>query len=178
MAKPPAKPPAKSPAKPMPKAAAASKAPPKAQMGSGTFILWAIAFVAILFVFTGSVILLLVGMAPTMVAYIIDRTPKKYAAFCVGGMNFTGVFPSILKLWAGNPDVRTGIQIAFNPFDLTVMYGAAAFGWMLYQAIPPVVAAMIAVSAHHRISQLRSRQRELIKEWGDALTLAPKEDKP
>lgn len=144
-------------------------------MGSGTLILWAIAFVAILFVFTGTVILVLVGMAPTIVAYIIDRTPKKYAAFCVGGMNFTGVFPSILKLWDGNPDIRHAIAIAFHPFDLTVMYGAAAFGWMIYQAIPPVVAAMIAVSAQHRIAQLRGRQRELIREWGEALALAPKD---
>lgn len=165
---------AKGSAKPMPKAPL--KAPAKAQMGSGTLILWAVAFVAILFVFTGTVILLLVGMAPTLVAWIIDRTPKKYAAFCVGGMNFTGVFPSLLKLWAANPDVRAAITISFNPFDLTVMYGAAAFGWMLYQAIPPVVAAMIAVSAQHRIAQLRSRQRELIREWGNALALAPKDD--
>ena len=145
-------------------------------MGSGTLILWAIAFVAVLFAFTGSVILVLVGMAPTFVAYVIDRTPKKYAAFCVGGMNFTGVFPSILKLWTNNPDIKTAISIAFNPFDMTMMYGAAAFGWLLYHAIPPVVAGIIAVSAQHRIALLRSRQRELIKEWGDALALAPKDD--
>ena len=173
-----ARPPAKPPAKARPKSPVKSTTPSssKSQMTSGTLILWAIAFVAILFAFTGTMILVLVGMAPTLVAYIIDRTPKKYAAFCVGGMNFTGVFPSILKLWERNPDIKAAIGIAFHPFDLTVMYGSAAFGWMLYQAIPPVVAAMIAVSAQHRIAQLRSRQRELIREWGDALALAPKED--
>ena len=174
MARPPAKLPAKAPPKSPVKSTTPS--PPKSQMTSGTLILWAIAFVAVLFAFTGTVILVLVGMAPTLVAYIIDRTPKKYAAFCVGGMNFTGVFPSILKLWERNPDIKAAIGIAFHPFDLTVMYGSAALGWMLYQAIPPVVAAMIAVSAQHRIAQLRSRQRELIREWGDALALAPKED--
>jgi hypothetical protein len=174
MARPPAKPAAKGAARPASRGAPPPP-PAKAQIGSGTLILWAVAFVGVLFVFTGTVILLLVGMAPTLVAWIIDRTPKKYAAFCVGGMNFTGVFPSILKLWNLNPDVKTAIAVSFNPFDLTVMYGAAAFGWMLYQAIPPVVAAMIAVSAQHRIAQLRSRQRELIKEWGEALALAPKD---
>ena len=154
------------------------KALPKAQMGSGQLILWSMAFVAIMFVFTGSVIVVLVGMAPTIVALIIDRTPKKYAAFCVGGMNFAGVFPSLMKLWgAGNSlgGVKEGIAIAFNPFNLTVMYGAAAFGWLIYQMVPPIVAAMIAVSAQHRIAQLRGRQRELIKEWGDAIALASRE---
>jgi hypothetical protein len=91
-------------------------------------------------------------------------------------MNFTGVLPSFLKYWDRGESVRNAIAVAFNPFDLTVMYGAAAFGWMLYQVIPPVVAAMIAVSAQHRIAKLRARQRELIKEWGEALALAPKED--
>jgi NADH:ubiquinone oxidoreductase subunit 5 (subunit L)/multisubunit Na+/H+ antiporter MnhA subunit len=172
MAKPAAKAPAKGPARPMKAVPVATKA----QMGSGTLILWAIAFVSILFLLTGSVILLLIGMAPTIVAYLIDRTPKKFAAWCVGGMNFTGVLPSFLKYWDRGESVRNAIAVAFNPFDLTVMYGAAAFGWMLYQAIPPVVAAMIAVSAQHRIAKLRARQRELIKEWGEALALAPKED--
>jgi hypothetical protein len=155
-------------------------APPKPQMGSGKLILWSIVFVGILFVFTGSVIVVLVGMAPTIVALIIDRTPKKYAAFCVGGMNFAGAFPWLMKLWAVSPmgGVKDSIAIAFNPFNLTVMYGAAAFGWLIYQTVPPIVAAMIAVSAQHRIAQLRSRQRELIKEWGDAIALAPKEGAP
>jgi hypothetical protein len=172
MARPPAKPPAKGSARP----ARATPTPAKPPMGSGTLILWAMAFVAIMFVFTGTVIMLLVGMAPTIVAYLIDRTPKKFAAWCVGGMNFSGVLPSLLKFWDKGENVRNAISVAFNPFDLTVMYGAAAFGWMLYQAIPPVVAAMIAVSAQHRIAKLRARQRELIKEWGEALALAPKED--
>jgi hypothetical protein len=145
-------------------------------MGSGTLILWAMAFVAVMFVFTGSVVLVFVGMAPTIVAYLIDRTPKRFAAWCVGGMNFSGMLPSLLKYWDRGESVHSAIAIAFNPFDLTVTYGAAAFGWMLYQAIPPVVAAMIAVSAQHRIAKLRARQRELMKEWGEALALAPRRE--
>ncbi len=153
------------------------KVAPKPRMGSGQLILWAIAFVSVLFVFTGSVIVTLVGMAPTFVAFLADRTTKKYATFCMGGMNFAGVFPSLMKLWdvSVTGGVRDAIAITFNPFNLTVMYGAAAFGWLLYQMVPPVVAAMIAVSAQHRVAQLRGRQRELIKEWGDAIALAPKE---
>jgi hypothetical protein len=149
---------------------------PRPQMGSGKLILWSVAFVGVMFVFTGSVLLIVVGMAPTLVAFLIDRTPKKYAAFCMGGLNFAGVFPWILKLWAASPGVKEAIVITFNPFNMIVMYGAAAFGWMIYQIVPPVVAAMIAVNAQHRIAQLRGRQKELIKEWGDAIALAPKED--
>lgn len=150
--------------------------PPKPPMNSGKLILWSVVFVGVMFVFTGPVILIVVGMAPTLVAFLIDRTPKKYAAFSMGGMNFAGVFPWLMKLNFVTGGVKEAIAVTFNPFNMIVMYGAAAFGWMIYQTVPPIVAAMIAVNAQHRIAQLRGRQKELIKEWGDAIALAPKDD--
>jgi hypothetical protein len=153
---------------------------PKQPMSSGKLILWSVVFVGVMFVFPGTVILVVVGLAPTLVAFLMDRTPKKYAAFCMGGMNFAGVFPWIMKLWgmgALGGGVKDAISITFNPFNMIVMYGAAAFGWMIYQTVPPIVAAMIAVSAQHRIAQLRGRQRELIKEWGDAIAFAPSDSR-
>jgi len=37
---------------------------------------------------------------------------------------------------------------------------------LIYMAIPPVVAALMAVAAQQRIMQLRTSQREMINEWG------------
>ena len=59
-------------------------------------------FTVILVAFPGLIILTCVGMLPTIVAKIVDRSDKKYAAFCVGGMNFAGVFPSIMALLQGD----------------------------------------------------------------------------
>ena len=46
------------------------------------------------------------------------------------------------------------------------MFAAAAFGWLIFMAIPPVVAALMSVAAQQRIMQLRSQQRDMINEWG------------
>lgn len=129
-------------------------------------ILWGFMFSVAMVSFPGMVILVIVGMVPTLVAFMIDRAPKKYAAFCVAGMNLSGVFPAVIDLWQGSNDIKAAMGTITNVFELTVMYAAAAFGWLIYMAIPPVVAALMAVAAQQRIMQLRASQRELINEWG------------
>ena len=129
-------------------------------------ILWGFMFTVVLVIFPGLVILVIVGMLPTIVAFMVDRAPKKYRAFCVGGLNFTGVFPAIIELWQGANDIGAAMGIITDVFELIVMYAAAAFGWLIFVAIPPVVAALMSVAAQQRIMQLRSQQREMINEWG------------
>ena len=133
-------------------------------------ILWGFMFTVTMVSFPGLVLLVIVGMVPTIVAFMVDREPKKYAAFCVAGMNLSGVFPAVIDLWQGANDIKTAMGIITNVFELTVMYAAAAFGWLIYMAIPPVVAALMAVAAQQRIMQLRASQRELINEWGQDIT--------
>ncbi len=138
-------------------------------------LLWVMFLSIIMFVFPESIILLFIGLLPTIVAFIIDKSSKKYITFCVGAMNITGVLPSMLELWAGPNNIPHAIQIVTNIFDLIVMYAAAAFGWLLYIAIPPVVNALLAVVAQHRITVLRARQRELIREWGEDIATRPRD---
>ncbi|MBT3551758.1 MAG: hypothetical protein HOO19_04085 [Rhodospirillaceae bacterium] len=129
-------------------------------------ILWGFMFTVAMVSFPGLVLLVVVGLVPTFVAFMVDKAPKKYLAFCVAGMNLSGVFPAMIDLWQGANDIKAAVNIITNVFELTVMYAAAAFGWLIYMAIPPVVAALMAVAAQQRIMQLRASQREMINEWG------------
>ena len=119
-----------------------------------------------------SVILIFFGMLPTLVALIIDRTRQKYSVFCVGGMNFSGVFPYLLDLWAGEHTVGSAMEILTNVFSLLLMYGAAGFGWAIYVAVPPVVGGFLTVMAQRRVGQLRRDQKELIEEWGEDVAVS------
>ena len=111
-------------------------------------------------------------MLPTLVALIVDRTSQKYAVFCVGGMNFSGVFPFLLDLWSGEHTVGSAMEILTDPFSLFLMYGAAGFGWMIFIAVPPTVGAFLTVMAQHRVIQLRRDQEELIEEWGEDIAVS------
>ena len=79
-------------------------------------LLWILLLSIILLKFPESIVLLLVGLLPTMVAFIIDKSSGKYATLCVGAMNITGIFPSIYKLWTGQNNFTQAIQIISNIF--------------------------------------------------------------
>ena len=136
-------------------------------------LLWVVLLSIVLLKFPESIILLIVGLLPTMVAFIIDKSSGKYATLCVGAMNITGVFPSIFELWTGQNSFSQAIQIITNVFDLVIMYGAAGFGWILYIVIPSAVSALLNLLAQRRIARLRNQQRELINEWGKDVAISP-----
>jgi hypothetical protein len=114
-----------------------------------------------------SVMLIVFALLPTFVAFIVDRTPEKNAVFCVGSLNLCGVLPYLLDLWTGDNSMDAAILILTDVFSLVVIYGASAFGWMIFQSLPPVIATFITVLAQSRVSSLRSAQRKLIEEWGE-----------
>ena len=134
----------------------------------GTKLLWwTIIIGGMLMASLSSVLILLFGMLPTLVAYIIDRSPRNYAMYCVGGMNLSGVFPYLLDLWTGNHDFDAAIEILTDVFNLLVMYAAAGFGWMLFMAVPPLVGAVMSVMSERRLAYLRDSQKGIVKEWGE-----------
>lgn len=128
----------------------------------GAVVAWVMLSLPTLIVFA-------VGLVPTFVALILDRSEEKYSTICVGAMNFAGVFPYVLRLLLGAHTVGAGIEILTNAFSLAVMYGAAGFGWMLFTSIPPVVAAFLTVVSQRKVAVLRASQRSIVEEWGDAI---------
>ena len=137
------------------------------QARGAKLVWWAIIIGIMMMWSLSSVMILLFGMLPTLVAFIIDRSPRNYAMYCVGGMNFSGVFPYLLELWTGNHDIDTAIDILTDVFNLLVMYSGAGFGWMLFMAIPPLVGAVMTVMSERRLAHLKDSQKAIIKEWGE-----------
>lgn len=136
----------------------------------GMLILWvSIAIVSILIYAMPTVLLLLVGMLPSSVAYVTDRSKEKYSTYCVTALNFAGVFPYMLELWLVGHTISASINIVSNVFALFVMFGAAGFGWAIFSSITPVVSTLLAAIHTSRISSLRSTQRTLISEWGEGV---------
>ena len=125
-----------------------------------------VGFIVMVIMSLPTVMVIVFALLPTFVAFIVDRTPGKNAVFCVGSLNLCGVLPYLFDLWTGDNSMDAAILILTDVFSLVVMYGAAAFGWMIFQSLPPIIATFITVLAQSRISSLRSAQRKLIEEWG------------
>ena len=128
-----------------------------------------VVFIVMIIMSLPTVMVIVFALLPTFVAFIVDRTPEKNAVFCVGSLNLCGVLPYLIDLWTGDNSMDGAILILTDVFSLVVMYGAAAFGWMIFQSLPPIVATFITVLAQSRLSSLRSAQRKLIEEWGSVV---------
>lgn len=114
---------------------------------------------------------LFVGFLPTLVAWLVDETKRRYTTRTVAGLNFVGVAPFVLKLWSsGHNDIAGAGRLITDPFAIVVMFGTAAIGWLMFVGFPGVVAAVSTINANRRIAQLKDRQRALVEEWGNAIT--------
>lgn len=136
-----------------------------------TYITWALLILALFALIAGPTLLLLtVGLVPTIVALIVDRSKQKSGAVCVGSINIIGVFPYVLDLWSGINTWGSSAKIITDVFSLLVMYSAAAFGWLLFLTLPSVISSFVIVLQQRKVAQLRGEQKDLIEEWGEEVT--------
>lgn len=122
--------------------------------------------VPLVILFLPTVVLLMFAMLPTVVAYMVERGPHRYGYICVGGLNFAGVSPYLLNMWFERHDITMTLDILSNVFALMMIYGAAAFGWLLYTATPSLVGSFLSLTSSRRIAALKAQQRKLIEDWG------------
>lgn len=112
-------------------------------------------------------ILLVVGLAPTVVAALVDRHRRRYLARAVAATNLAGMVIPVLEL------LRVGIsfsgvqQVLGDPRYWLIMYGAATIGWLLNFSLPSLARVYVDLRADQLQRQLETRAKELLKEWGE-----------
>lgn len=114
-----------------------------------------------------TVLLLVVAMAPTLVAAFIDRRPEKYAAYTVGGFNLSATIPYVLKLWFAGHTMAALTKIVANPFAWLIIYGAAGLGWVAFTYTPEVVLRVTGFRDRQNVAAMVKRQEHLVEEWGN-----------
>lgn len=131
----------------------------------------ALLVIAGLLVFTlPTVLILCVGMLPTVAAFLVDRRREKYTTLCVGSMNFVGVIPFLATLWTEDHSFDMAFTILGDPFGWLMMLGSAGIGWAIYFVAPNIVALFMAARIEQRIERLKNRQTALVEEWGPGVS--------
>jgi hypothetical protein len=147
------------------------KATPAGKNKIGTVLAWVIAPPMVI-IAHATLTVILIGMIPTFVAFLIDRHPMKYTTRTVGYMNFCGVLPYTLELWGGVNDFQAALKIVADPLGWLVMLSSAAAGWAIVYSVPPVVAAYLSVTSEIKEKTFKGRQKELVEEWGTSVRQA------
>ena len=130
-----------------------------------TIIAWVVAPLVCI-AFFPTFLLMVIGMAPSIAAYIVDVRPGKVTARAIGYLNFAGCLPYAFNLWTGKNTITGVIELVFDPSALMIMYSSAAAGWMLVFLMSPIMSAYLVVRHEAKRHAIASRQEALVKEWG------------
>ncbi|PZQ47722.1 MAG: hypothetical protein DI551_02870 [Micavibrio aeruginosavorus] len=115
-------------------------------------------------------ILLIVGMIPTIVAAIVDRTKGKVRTLTIGAINFAGCAPFALEIFKRGNDLHTAISYVVQPRTIVVMYLAAGVGYMIDWAMTGIVSSIMVQRAKGRTKEIKKQQAQLIERWGVEVT--------
>lgn len=137
----------------------------KKGMSPKYFILMLLTLVLIAMFFPYALVIM-IGMAPTAVIFITDPYRDPMAPLTVGSMNICGVVPVLFALWRTDAHMRDAIDQIGQPFNLLMMFGAAAVGWMIWTLVPRIYATVATANAHKRLNVLKKARGIIIEEWG------------
>lgn len=117
-----------------------------------------------------STVILLVGLLPTMVAVLIDRSKKRTKSLTVGAMNVAGCVPFLIDLWTTANTLENALSVISDPRTIVVIYSAAAIGYLIDWALSGIVATLMVQRAESRRAEIKKRHADLIERWGREVT--------
>jgi hypothetical protein len=137
---------------------------------SAKSFLWIAALVLLLVLFRPTAVVLAFGLIPTGAAFLFDRTPEKYAVFCIGSLNLAGLFPALMPLWIKGHTMENAVKAISDPVTGAIIIGATGVGCVIYFAAPPIVSLALKFRLGREIAELEQHQKDLVAYWGEALT--------
>lgn len=120
--------------------------------------------------FSAISILLVVGMIPTLVAAIIDKTEGRVRMWSVGAMNFAGCAPFILEVFKKGNEITVAMAYVLQPRTIVVMYFAAGLGYLIDWAMTGIVSSIMVQKTKARLIEIQKEQKAMVERWGVEVT--------
>lgn len=124
-----------------------------------------ISLLIIAFTVLPAVVVLLLGLLPTITVVITD-TKNINKITTVGCFNISGVMICLNNLFN---QFNSGVAFSLrnNIFDVVIMLSAAALGVLLYYILPDLFAYIFKNSAQHRLKVINARLDKLKEHWAN-----------
>ncbi|MFA5593602.1 MAG: hypothetical protein WC989_09865 [Micavibrio sp.] len=122
------------------------------------------------FVFSATAIIFAIGMIPTIVAAIVDRTEGRLRAMTIGAMNFAGCMPFAIEVFTKGNSIDIAINYIVQPRTIVVMYFAAAMGYLIDWAMTGIVSSIMIQRGRKRLKDIEKSKVEMTERWGPEVT--------
>jgi hypothetical protein len=111
-------------------------------------------------------LLLGVLLAPALVAVLLDRQPGRPVARSVALCAMAASVAPLRTLWLSGHTVAGATALTVNLHIVAVAWSAAAGGWLLAEAAPIAVRAVLEAASLSRTARLRGARARLVEDWG------------
>jgi hypothetical protein len=161
-------------------AAASSETAPSAprKMNGKTKLLLIVSCLLLMGFLRTGFIFFIVGMMPSVIAYITDQSKHRYMFQCVFACNLSGMMGFVLTLIVHGPSNVMLQQMMGSFINWITIYGAALMGWLVVKICPIVAEAMVHNMHKGQITRIQRVQKKLENEWGDEVTKISRQNTP
>lgn len=121
-------------------------------------------------VFSAMAVILAIGMIPTFVAAIVDRTEGKMRTLTIGAINFAGCAPFMVEIFQKGNNIEVAINYIIQPRTIVVIYFAAAMGYLIDWAMTGIVSSIMVQKSKSRLKEIKKEQEALAERWGAEVT--------
>lgn len=132
--------------------------------------MYLVMIIALSLIFLPTSMLLFFGMLPTLIAFFMSAKGIGARASTVAGMNLAGCVPFVFKLWSTGNDFEASIAIITNLNYMSIIYLAAAFGYMIDWVMTGIVSSFLYQKGLARMKAIKKRQEKLKENWGEGVT--------
>jgi hypothetical protein len=116
--------------------------------------------------FSAVSIILIIGMVPTIVCGIVDRTKGKIKTLTIGALNFAGCVPFVMEVFLRGNNIETAINYIIQPRTIVVMYFAAGIGYLIDWSMTGIVSKIMVQKHKKRLIKIEEDQKKLSGRWG------------
>ena len=112
-----------------------------------------------------AIIVILIGLLPTLTILFVD--PKNSAKLViVGCFNLSGLFVYLINL-INRFNMDGAFSILGDVFNMIIMLGSAALGFLVYYEMPNLFAYVAKNSAQRRLVRIDKELTKITEDWGD-----------
>ncbi|MGE0416754.1 MAG: hypothetical protein AB7O80_08105 [Acetobacteraceae bacterium] len=105
-------------------------------------------------------------LAPVIGALFMDHRSGKPIARAMLLFALAACVEPVRQSWVAGQGLAVGLDRAVDIGNLIPAWAAAAGGWLLSQAVPVMVGAILDAGSRTRAAQLQAGRARLVAEWG------------
>ncbi len=114
-------------------------------------------------------IVLVAALVPSLVARIVDATPGRRLTFTVLSLNLVGSLYFVHRLLTMGNSLDVLPIVLQDSVAWLAAFSGAGCGWLLFLAMPPMIAKMAEAQSALRLRRVRRDQTQLTHEWGQVI---------